>query len=77
MKFKINSTFTVFHADTMVVCNAGETVELDETVAAQYVAAGMAEPVKLGRKPKAETVAEEAPLEAAPVADAIEEAPIG
>jgi hypothetical protein len=72
MKFKIISTFTVFNADQMTVCNAGDTVELDEALAEQFVAAGMAEAVKAGRKPKAEEPATE------PAADtaATEEAPI-
>jgi hypothetical protein len=72
MKFKINATFTVFHEDKMIVCNAGETVELDEAIAEQYVAAGMAEPAKGGRKPKSELPAEEEVV--AP--DTIEEAPV-
>ena len=55
MKFKIISTFTVFHNDTMIVCNAGQTVDLPEELAAQYVAAGLAEPAK-AKKGKTEKV---------------------
>jgi hypothetical protein len=75
MKFKALKTLIIWHENQMHVFNPGDVGDLPESVVGQYPDCAQAEVAKAGRKPK--PVAEEAaPAEAAPVVDAIEEAPI-
>ncbi len=65
---KAKATFTAFDDGSMVVANAGDTVELTEVCAAGYIESGLAELANVRGKKAAAVAADEKPV-SAPASD--------
>ena len=73
MFVKVISGFTCWTGSEMVVGNAGDTIELPDNHATNYIEAGLAEEAAAPKGKKAKAAADEAP--AANEAPAADEAP--